>query len=163
MPKVDRPAMPKVYGVPTSRKGLRPWDEVAAVITAARAYWVATVGNRGSPRIRPVDGNFVDGIVYVTGSIHAAWVRDLIANPSVAVHLDGVGDVVILEGEAEHIAAAASGLAERLGAISFAKYPEYGETVDNFRGPGLFAIRPRVVVAWKQFPRDVTRFTFDQD
>ena len=162
-PIVDRPAVPSVYGVPSDRKGFLTWTDVARRLAEARVYWVATSGQgtrEGRPRIRPVDGNVVDGVLYLTGSPESSWVRDLMANTQVAVHIDGTADVVILEGDAEHIARAAPGQAERIAAASVAKYPEYGETVDNFRGPGLFAIRPRVVVAWKAFPRDVTRFRF---
>ena len=162
-PLVDRPAVPSVYGVPRGRKGLLAWDEVARLLADARVYWVSTSGRgarEGKPRIRPVDGNFVGGLLYLTGSPESAWVRDLIANPQVAVHSDGSGHVIILEGDAEHIEQAAPGQAEGIAAASVAKYPDYGETVENFRGPGLFAVRPRVVVAWRSFPRDVTRFRF---
>ena len=162
-PKVGRPTIPSVYGVPTGRKGLRSWDEVAARIATAEAYWVATLGRGGAPRIRPVDGNFVDGVLYLTGSPAASWARDLVARPAVSVSLDNVADVVILEGDAEHLARADDALAQRIADAAIAKYPQYGQTVDNFRGPGVFAVRPRVVVAWKQFPRDVTRFSFDAE
>ena len=83
------------------------------------------------------------------------------ANPHVSVHLDGVDDVVIVEGEAELMMGADPELAERLAAASNAKFPEYGMTAESYKGPGPFAIRPRNVVAWTNFATDPTRFRFE--
>jgi hypothetical protein len=33
-------------------------------------------------------------------------------------------------------------------------------TADAYGGPGMFGIRPRWAIAWKSFPKDVTRFRF---
>ena len=47
-----------------------------------------------------------------------------------------------------------------MAAISNAKYPEYGMTAESYKGPGPIAIRPRKVIAWTDFMKDPTRFTF---
>ena len=88
------------------------------------------------------------------------WVRDVIANPRVSIHLDGVDDVVIVEGEAEVMSGASDDLAERLAAAAHAKFPEYGMTAASYTGPGTIAIRPRKVVAWTDFGQNPTRFRF---
>jgi hypothetical protein len=103
---------------------------------------------------------YVDGVLYVGGSPETRWVRELAANPHVSVHLDGGQDVVIVDGEAEVLQANSVEFAERLAAASNAKYPEYGMTAASFEGPGPIAIRPRKVVAWTDFMKDPTRFTF---
>lgn len=158
-PIVDRPGIPSGYGTPKHRRGLLPWSHVVERLTAAPVYWLATVGRGGRPRIRPLDGTFVDGVLYVGGSTETAWVRDLLENPHVSVSLDGGSDVVIIEGEAEHMAGRVPGdLAERLAAASNAKYPQYGMTAAAYGGPGMFGIRPHWAIAWTSFPKDVTRF-----
>lgn len=160
-PIVDRPAIPAEYGTPKDRTGLLPWSHVVGRLTEAPVYWLATVGRGGRPRTRPLDGTFVDGVLYVGGSTETAWVRDLLANPYVSVSLDGGADVVIVEGEAEHMEGRVSrDLAERLAAASNAKYPQYGMTADAYGGAGMFGIRPRWAIAWTAFPKDVTRFRF---
>jgi Pyridoxamine 5'-phosphate oxidase len=161
MPRADRPKMPKEYGVPKSGGELVPWSHVEQRLTEATVYWLSTSGPGGKARVRPLDGMYVDGVLYVGGSPETRWARDLADNPQVAVHLDGGTDAVILEGEAELLErGVAPELAERLAAASNAKYPQYGMTADNFTGPGPFAIRPKFALAWTSFPKDVTRFRF---
>jgi pyridoxamine 5'-phosphate oxidase-like protein len=162
-PRADRPRMPTEYGVPRKGGDLLPWSHVEQRLAEATVYWISTSGPGGKARVRPLDGIYVDGTLYVGGSPETRWARDLMANPHVAVHLDGGMEAVILEGEAELLEAGVeSELAERLAAASNAKYPQYGMTADNYRGPGPFAIRPRFALAWTSFPKDVTRFRFDE-
>jgi hypothetical protein len=160
-PVVDRPRIPAAYGVPRNTKGLLPWSHVESRLTEAKVYWIATTAPNGRPRVRPVDGLYVDGAIFVGGSPETRWIRDIEANPHVAIHLDGVNDVVIVEGVLEHLENGASPeLARRLAAASNAKFPEYGMKPSDYEGPGVRAMKPRVALAWKAFPKDVTRFTF---
>jgi hypothetical protein len=154
--------MPKEYGVPRAGGKLLPWSHVEQRLTEAMIYWISTSGPDGKPRVRPLDGIYVDGVLYVGGSPETRWARDLATNPQVAVHLDGGTDAVILEGEADLLEQGVDPeLAERLAAVSNAKYPQYGMTAESFKGPGPFAIRARFALAWTSFPKDVTRFRFD--
>lgn len=161
-PVVDRPGIPRDYGVPAGPDGLRSWQPIDSRLRDERVFWVATSGPGGHPRVRPVDGLWIDGVLYVGGSPATRWVRDLLENPRVAVHVDGLDDVVILEGEAEHLEHGVDrALAERLASESNRKFPEYGAKPDDYIGkPAGFAIRPTKAVAWQSFPHDVTRFRF---
>jgi nitroimidazol reductase NimA-like FMN-containing flavoprotein (pyridoxamine 5'-phosphate oxidase superfamily) len=160
-PRIDRPEIPAEYGVGKAT-GHVDWAHVEERLDAARVYWIATVGPGRRPRVRPIDGMYVDGVIYVGGSPETRWVRDLAANPSVSVHLDTLdGDVVIVEGDAAILESNSDAFAQRMAAASNAKYPEYGMTAASFRGPGPIAITPRKVVAWTNFMKDPTRFRFD--
>ena len=162
-PRVDRPEIPAEYGVAKATDHV-PWSHVEERLTAARLYWIATVSSGGRPRVRPVDGLFVDGVLYVGGSPETRWVQEALSNPRVSVHLDAVdGDVVIVDGHAVVLEKNSDEFAERMAAVSNAKYPEYGMTAASYKGPGPIAITPRKVIAWTNFMKDPTRFRFGGD
>lgn len=162
-PTADRPRIPTEYGIPTSTSGLLDWSHADTRLREAMVYWVATSGPGGVPRVRPLDGLWHEGVLYVGGSPETRWARDIGTNSRVAVHLDGGTDVLILEGEAELLEQGVGpDLAVTLAALSNAKYPQYAMTPESYRGPGPFAIRPRLAFGWMSFPKDVTRFRFDR-
>lgn len=158
-PIIDRPVIPKGYGVPSHARDLLPWSHVEKRLTETRVYWLATVTPEGRPHVRPVDGIYVDGRIYLGGSPETRWMQNLQANPEVSVHLDGVDDVAIVEGVVETVAPDRA-RAERLAAASNAKFPEYGMTVASYEGQAVTSVRPRRAYAWASFPKDVTRFRF---
>jgi nitroimidazol reductase NimA-like FMN-containing flavoprotein (pyridoxamine 5'-phosphate oxidase superfamily) len=161
-PIAERPALPRGYGVPATSTGLLDWAHVDRRLRDATVYWLATTRPDGRPRVRPLDGLWHDGFLYVGGSPETGWARDLARRTDVAVHLDDGTDVVILEGEAELLEHGVDDeLAVTLAALSNAKYPQYGMTPEMYKGPGPYAIRPRRAFAWRAFPGDVTRFRFD--
>ena len=160
IPRVDRPEIPAEYGIGNATETVE-WNHVEERLNADRVYWIATVGPTARPRVRPVDGMYLEGVIYVGGELSARWIRELGANPHVSVHLDGTDDVVIVDGEAQILDGLDDEHAEKLAAVSQRKFPEYGMTAASFRGPGPIAITPRKVVAWTNFMRDPTRFTFD--
>ena len=80
-PAAERPRMPSDYGMPLSDQGLKRWVDVETRWTEAKVYWLATSGPGGVPRVRPLDGLFVDGLLYVGGSPETRWARDIEANP----------------------------------------------------------------------------------
>ena len=160
-PIADRPRIPPEYGIPKSTKGLLAWSHLEERLAGATVYWIATSGPGGIPRVRPLDGLWHAGVLYVGGSPQTRWARDLAENPRVAVHLDDGSDAVILEGEAELLEHGVDeDLAVILADLSNAKYPQYGMTPDSYRGPGPYAIRPKLAFGWTRFPKDVTRFRF---
>jgi len=156
-PRVDRPAIPAEYGVGGAKEYVE-WAHVEERLAADRVYWIATVGPSGRPRVRPVDGVYVDGTLWVGGSPKTRWVQEIAANPHVAVHLASTDDVVIVEGEAEMLTSLDPETAEQVAAASVAKFPEYGTTADTYVKVGAIAVRPRKVIAWTNFAKDPTRF-----
>jgi nitroimidazol reductase NimA-like FMN-containing flavoprotein (pyridoxamine 5'-phosphate oxidase superfamily) len=159
-PRIERPAIPPEYGASRASTFVE-WSHVEDRLTSDRAYWIVTVGHTGRPSVRPVDGLFVDGALYVGGSPDTRWIRDLGANPMVAVHLDGLADVIIVEGSVEILDRTDADLAERLADASKSKYPEYGVTAELYRRRGAIRIRPRTVVTWTDISKDPTRFRFE--
>ena len=160
IPRVDRPAIPAEYGVAKATEFVE-WSHVEDRLANDRVYWIATVASGGRPRIRPVDGMYLDGTIYVGGSPETRWVREVADNPHVSVHLDGVDDVVIVEGEAEILTGMDDDLAGRVAAASNAKFPEYGMTAATYQKTGAIAIRPRKVITWSDITKNPTRFRFD--
>ena len=159
-PRADHPDIPAAYGVAGTTE-LVDWSHVEERLRTDRVYWIATIDPNARPRVRPVSGLYLDGVIYLGGSTDSRWVRDTVANSSVSVHLDGPDDVVIIEGDAEVPAAIAADVAVRLAAVSNAKFPDYPMSAGDFSGPGQVAIRPRKVIAWTDFARNPTRFRFD--
>jgi hypothetical protein len=161
-PSADRPRIPRDYGVATGTAGMLSWDDVRAQLEAAKLFWVATSSAEGKPRVRPVDGTWFEGAIYVGGSPATAWVRDLLANPHVCVHLDSTDGVVIVDGIAESGGGGIGGVAaERLADLLGRRFPYGRPKAEDLAVLGSIAIRPRVVVAWRDFVKDPTRFRFE--
>jgi nitroimidazol reductase NimA-like FMN-containing flavoprotein (pyridoxamine 5'-phosphate oxidase superfamily) len=135
-----------------------PWSHVEERMSAARNYWVATTRPDGRPHVTRVWGLWVDGTFYFGAASRSRKARNLAENPSVAVHLESGGDVVILEGTAEVVTDPDPALAERVAAASTAKYGMGSSTIE-----GSYAVHPRVVFAWLEssFPTTATRWLFD--
>ncbi len=156
-PAASRPSMPGEYGIPKSRKGLLAWPHVRERMSGAMQYWVTTVDPRGRPHATPVDGLWIDDRLYFGGSPRSHRNRNLATNPAVCVHLESASDVVILHGDARELRAPDRALAVRVAQASMDKYG-YGPKPEDVGAGGMFEFRPRVVFAWKQFPKDVTRW-----
>jgi hypothetical protein len=158
-PTIDRPGIPPEYGL-AKATAFVPWEHVEDRLRDARMYWIATVTPAGRPRVRPIDGVYLDRALYVGGSPETSWVQDIGPAGPVSVHLEGPTDIVIVEGAATVRRAVHAPLAERLAMASNAKYPEYGMTAAFYRENGAIEIGIRKVVAWTDISRDPTRFTF---
>jgi nitroimidazol reductase NimA-like FMN-containing flavoprotein (pyridoxamine 5'-phosphate oxidase superfamily) len=158
-PRVDRPRIPRDYGISKATEHVE-WAHIEERLAGDRVYWIATVGGGGRPRVRPIDGLYVDGVVYVGGSPETRWVQEIGVNPHVSIHLDGLDEVIVVEGEAEILRGIEADLAGRLAAASNAKFPEYRMTGAFYSTNGAIAIRPRKVIAWTDISKDPTRFSF---
>jgi hypothetical protein len=157
-PSVSRPKIPAEYGIPKNNKGLLPWSHVTERMTQALHYWICTVGADGRPHVTPVDGLWFEDKLYFGGSPQTRRNRDLAANPAVSVHLDSSDDVVILHGDA-HLQTLDHELAVQFAKASAEKYG-YAPPPEDYQASGVHVFHPRVVFAWEQFPKDVTRWQF---
>jgi general stress protein 26 len=153
---------PAAYGTPGGPESLLPWSHVEERMRRASNYWIVTVGANARPHARPVDGVWVDGALCFGGSPQTRWVRNLMANPSISIHLSSEAEAIILEGTAEYVTDPAHPLAVPSTAASKAKYPQYfSGTEPPFRP--FWALRPATAFAWtlEGFPRGATRWCFE--
>jgi nitroimidazol reductase NimA-like FMN-containing flavoprotein (pyridoxamine 5'-phosphate oxidase superfamily) len=149
--------MPAGYGDTTT---VQSWPEVSARLTAAKQYWLATNRATGSPHVVPVDGLWLDDVLYYGGSPATLHVRTAKRHPHVTIHLPDPWNVVVVEGKV-HVTKPAHDLAQHLADLANQKYPEYGIQFDAGSYSEPFVLRPRRVLAWSSFPSDATRFVFD--
>lgn len=159
-PKAGRPQMPPAYGIPQDEEGLLPWSHVIERMVAAKYYWVCTVSPDCRPHATPVDGVWLDDRLYFGGEIETRRHRNLAQNPAVCVHLESGLDVVILHGEAHELRSPERSLMVRLADAVNQKYG-YGVKPEDYGQGGVFVFRPHKVIAWKSFPKDVTRWRLD--
>lgn len=163
-PQKDRPALPDGYGLPESTDGMLSWEAVEERLVAAQNYWLGSVRPDGRPHSVPRWGVWVDGRFWYDGSPDTVHVRNVEQNPAVTLTLESGSQVVIVEGESHATSAAADGFGQRLAA-EFRKYADagYAPTSDSWAGKdggGLRVVTPHRVLAWFDFPKDCTRFTF---
>lgn len=157
-PVASRPQI-QGYGIQKSKTGLLTWDHVRERMAQALHYWVCTTGPGGQPHATPVDGLWIDDRLYFGGMPNTRRHHNLAANPAACVHLESGMDVVILQGVAHPLPSMDRALAFRMAEASAKKYG-YGLKPEEYQTAGVFAFRPRVVFAWKNFPKDATRWHF---
>jgi hypothetical protein len=162
-PKAGRPQMPKGYGVPKNNKGLLPWSHVVERLTQAKNYWVCSVRPDGRPHSVPLWAAWVDGALYYDGAPDTIHNRNVVNNPNVSVHLEDGTQALIFEGLARPMDKPDRSLAERVAEGFRAKYAGsgYAPKADQWDNGGLYIIKPTRVLAWTQFPKDVTRWIFE--
>jgi hypothetical protein len=163
-PKVGRPLMPDGYGVPENNKDLLPWSFVVERMTAATNYWIGTASKDARPAATPVWGAWYEGKLYFDGAPTTRRGRNISENPQVVVHLESGDQVVILEGDAVILDGPPErALAEKLSELITAKYGAsgYSPKPDQWDVGGLFIFTPRMGMGWTSFPKDVTRWKFE--
>ena len=138
------------YGVPKTKKGLLSWEHVTERLTAARDYWVGTANSAGAPHAVPVWGVWLDDRLYFSGGTEVRWVRNLRANPRVAVHIGSGDEPVIVEG--------AVILTEEQGDEAERVMDAYGIKYGFRHPPPFWRLRPRRAFAWTDLGKDATRW-----
>jgi pyridoxamine 5'-phosphate oxidase-like protein len=157
-PSVSRPKIPPEYGIPKNNKGLLPWSHVTERMTHAMHYWICTVGADGRPHVTPVDGLWINDKLYFGGSPQTRRNRNLMTDPALTVHLDSTDDVVIMHGDA-HLHTPDHELAVQLAKASSEKYG-YAPSPEDYESSGVYIFSSLTAFAWRQFPKDVTRWQF---
>ena len=143
-PVADRPDMPEGYldGAPL------PWRWAEEQLTAARNYWITTIGPQGRPHVRPVWAVWLaDTVQFSTGARHGS---NLARDPRVTVNLESGDDCVIVEGHGEAVTA----VPQRQAFID-ACGPKYDWSMTLEFVDVLYVVRPRVVLGW--IARDIAR------
>jgi hypothetical protein len=162
-PSSVRPVrFPAAYGTPGGPDSRLPWRDVEERVRAASNYWITTVGPHARPHARPVDGVWIDGALCFGGSPETRWVRNLMTNPSISVHLSSEAEAIILEGTAEYVTDPSHPLAAPSMAASKEKYPQYSSGNEMPFRP-FWVLRPTTAFAWtlEDFPRGATRWRFE--
>lgn len=164
-PNADRPLMPEGYGIPETTDGVLPWKRVERALIESVHYWVATTRPDGRPHVVPRWGVWLQDAFWYDGSPDTVHVRNLKADPRMVLHLESGEHAVVLEGMAAPSEPVDADLGRRLSEEFAVKYAERGYTPepDAWSGPdagGMVTFRPYKVLAWFDFPNDVTRFRF---
>lgn len=75
------------------------WGAVAARLTPARNYWLATAHPSGAPHTAPVWGAVVAEVLYLYSTRGSIKARNLALDPRAVVHLESGDDVCIVHGD----------------------------------------------------------------
>ncbi|WP_157683339.1 pyridoxamine 5'-phosphate oxidase family protein [Microlunatus soli] len=133
------------------------WAVVRQRLEQSKHFWFSTADADGAPHARPIWASWVDNTVYADGGVEVTrWGRDLLANPRVQVHLESATEVVIVDGVFSRQTDLTPEAFRRVQASYLSRYADYQPEAAD----GMFMIKPRTVLAWQQFPADVTRFRF---
>jgi nitroimidazol reductase NimA-like FMN-containing flavoprotein (pyridoxamine 5'-phosphate oxidase superfamily) len=157
-PLASRPHMPEGYGIPKNSEGMLAWSDIRTHLENARLYWVSTTRPDGRPHAVPIWGAWVDDTFYFEGSPDTRRGRNLAVNPAVVVHIERGDLAVIVEGFAEMVSSMDQTLFTRIADSFEQRYTYRPESSE-----GMYAVRPRVVLAWDTFPTSATRWRFDSE
>lgn len=162
-PPRDRPDSPPAsYGVPRKGGKFVAWQDVVERLRTASGYWLATVTPDGRPHVVPIWGVFVgDDLFLETGAPGTIKNRNLAVHPEIAVHLDGVDDVVFVRGRATP-AAPGPDLGAAMAAAFREKYHGYEPGPTDWDSGGLIRVEPVTLLAWREMPT-ATRWRFAGD
>lgn len=159
----SRPHIPG-YGIPETEEGMLAWSHVETRLEESMNYWIGTVDEQGRPHATPVWGVWMDGALYFDGSPKTRRGRNLAINPSIVIHLEDGTKAVILQGEALELKSSPLELRQKLANRYSAKYGEMGYKPDPefWVTGGLWTVKVHTAFAWTEFPKDATRWTFEE-
>ncbi len=162
-PHRDRPIMPDGYGVDTAEHYLE-WDEIESKLRDSPNYWLSTTRPDGRPHVVPRWGVWLDGRFWYDGSPETIHVRNLEHRTDCVLHLESGTEVVIVEGRSLRPDPIDTTFGAELAAEYARKYgPTYQPGPDAWSDEiagGMRYIAPARVLAWTDFPKDLTRFRF---
>ena len=146
-------------------KGVLTWEWVRERMSEAPVYWVASVRANGRPHVTPIWGAWVDDAFWMEGGAGTRRFRNLAENPAAVVSVERGSDAIMLEGDAERVYDLDAELTSRL-LDGYAKYIQshgYRAEAANWNEGGIWRVKPRKVLAWSNYPKDATRWTFRDD
>lgn len=164
-PRVDRPRMPEGYGVEQATDYIS-WEQVESMLVDSAHYWLSTTRSDGRPHVVPRWGVWLDGRFWYDGSSETIHVKNLGSSGSCVLHLESGKEVVIVEGASLAADPIGPELGGRLAAEYARKYsPDYTPGPDSWSDEiagGMRRLVPKRVLAWTEFPNNLTRFTFEE-
>lgn len=163
-PSRDRPEMPAGYGVDQAERFVA-WEDVEAKLRESLHYWLATTRPGGRPHVVPRWGVWLDGAFWYDGSPETIHVRNLMDDTRCVLHLEDGARAVIVEGTSVASDPVQGELGKRLSGEFARKYgPDYTPPPDAWADEiagGMRTLRPMKVMAWTEFPKDLTRYRFE--
>lgn len=156
---VGQAIVPDGYTLTDREQRLLDWSHIDSRMSEAKNYWVATTRPNGRPHVTPTWAVWHDNCIYFDGSPETRRMRNIAANPHVAVHLEDGDQVVILEGVARPKRPSRE-LGRQLAALYSAKYAAlgYSPEPDSWDEGGLYVLEPTLAIAWTEFGVDMTRW-----
>lgn len=156
--------MPAGYGVEQATAFV-PWQDIEKKLRDAHHYWLATKRPGGGPHVIPRWGVWLDGAFWYDGSPETVHVRNLNEDSRCVLHLEDGQRATIVEGRSIACNPIVGELGERLAGEFVRKYgpdytPEPDAWSDEMAG-GMRRIQPEKVMAWTEFPKDLTRYRFE--
>ena len=146
------------YGIPDAEDGMLEFGVVEEQLVAAKNYWICTSSANGQPHGVPVWAAWINGALWFGGGPRTS--RNLAANPRVSVHLESGTEVVILEGAAEKVDSPVPSDSLAIDDQYAAKYEwRPSSEGDEPVSAGWYRLAPSKIIAWTQFPADMTRWT----
>ena len=154
--------VPDGYTRTDREQRLLDWSYVDQRLKEARNFWVATTRPNGRPHVMPTWAVWDGQRIFFDGSPETRRMRNIAANPHVAVHLEDGNEAVIVEGRAREYGRPGPDLSNRLAALYGEKYAEqgYSPEPDSWNDGGLYVVEPALVLAWTEFGVDMTRWKF---
>ncbi|MGB7859366.1 MAG: pyridoxamine 5'-phosphate oxidase family protein [Acidimicrobiia bacterium] len=163
-PQIDRPVVPEGYGIEQA-DAFVSWEFVQDRLRESQNYWLSTTGATGSPHVVPRWGVWIKEMFWYDGSPETLHARNAELNPECALHLEDGSSAVIVYGGSTRSKPIDRDVGKTLSAEFRRKYsPTYEPGASAWSGSdagGLRVLRPRLALAWTDFPKDVTRFRFD--
>ena len=160
VPEPIRPTMQN-YGINQTKEALLDWSWVSQELNKSKNYWICSTRPDARPHAAPVWGVVIEDIIYFGTDKKSVKTRNLQANPQVVVHLESGDDCVIIEGEVIEVTDIE--ILEKMAALYPTKYPSFKPTAEELQANMNYAVKPKLVLAWKEndFPNTATRWLFD--
>ncbi len=162
---VGHAIVPEGYTMTDREQRLLDWSHVQKQMREAINYWMATTRPDGRPHVAPTWAVWHEDRLYFDGSPETRRMKNMAANPNVAVHLEDGTRAIIVEGIAKPVGKPIRELAESLAALYAAKYESlgYAPKPDQWDEGGLFVVEPTLALAWTEFGVDMTRWVIQRE
>lgn len=144
--KIPPPSLPKSiegYNLPISGESLLNWEFVNKQMENAKYYWIVTSNKENTPHTVPVWGLWYKNRLFFGGNPKTKWVKNLIENPNISLHLPDAEIVCIIEGKA---------IILKDDDINDATWnildSNYRDKYNEFHGSPYIFMDPKKVLAW---------------